>query len=115
MKSLKLLKIAKRICAGSPEEEAYYTISDVVDLWENNHKESALTVLAYSCNLKKVMENYNGIKAICYNDAWIEKNILPKVAEYIISSLKRRKKEFVNALQRWNKEYGKCFINDFMK
>lgn len=114
MVAKELQKIAKQVCAGSPEEEAFYTISDVVDEWECNHKEAALKVLAYRFNIKSVMESYSEIKMICGNYTWVEKNILPKVAEYIISYFKRRK-EFEKGLQRWNTEYGKCFINDFLK
>jgi len=107
------IRIAKSVCAGTPEEEAYYTISDAVDLWDNNHKQEALEVLAYAMNLKKTMESYREIKVICGDYVWAEKTILPKVAKYIVSFIKR-KQDFAKGLQRWNAEYGKCFINDLM-
>lgn len=118
MKNLSLriaMKIAKSVCAGSPEEEAYYTISDVVDEWENNHKQDALTILAYEFKIQSIMSSYKEIKIICGNYDWVEKNILPKVAKYIISYYFKRNKDFMKGLQRWNKEHGKCFINDFLK
>lgn len=105
------LKIAKSVCAYSPDEEAYYTISDVVDLWDN-HREEALTVLAYRYRLKDTMDSYKSIKIVCGDYAWVEKNILPRVAKYIVSFAKRNS-AFVNGLKRWNDEYGKCFLNEF--
>jgi len=108
-------RIARMVVSSDAIENAYYFISDIVDLWENKHREQALkNVCIYYTSIKDLVDNYRNVKTWCGDYNFFDRKVLPLLARSILKEALRND-NFKNGLERWNNEYGKCFINDLLK